>query len=115
MKIWKINLAKTCRWCQFSSKYLIHNEKPANLYLVKKQLEKNMLILFIVLFSVVTTFSHFQALIYIDISYTIWNIHIKFHHKSHKNVTKLLVPKSQWVWKKNGDRGGVVDHDVRHF
>ncbi len=39
------------------------------------------------------------------------NIHNKFHHKSQKNMTKLLVPKL-WVYKKLGD--GVVDH-VRHL
>ena len=27
-----------------------------------------------------------------------WNIHSIFHHKSQKNMTKLLIPNSQWVW-----------------
>ncbi len=35
-----------------------------------------------------------------------------FHHESQKNMTKLLVPKSEFVWKQLGD--DVVDH-VRHF
>ncbi len=33
---------------------------------------------------------------------SIWNIHTKCHHQSQKNMTKLLVPKSGWVWKNLG-------------
>ena len=33
---------------------------------------------------------HFQS---------IWKTHTKVHHKGQKNMTKLLVPKSEWVWK----------------
>ncbi len=29
-------------------------------------------------------------------------IHTKLHHKSQKNMPKLLVPNSQWVWKQYG-------------
>ena len=80
-----------------------------------------MLMLFIVLCCVVTTFcTEFPSNISVDFSKSIWNIQTKFHHKSKKNQktktkkshtntnkqikknkkkkTKLLVPKSQWVW-----------------
>ena len=42
----------------------------------------------------------FPRNISVDFSWSTWNIHIKFKHKSQKNITELLIPKSQWVWKK---------------
>ncbi len=56
--------------------------------------------LFIVLFSVVTTI--FKQHIFIDFSFKKWNFHTKFHQRTQKNMTQLLVPKSQYVWKKLG-------------
>ena len=33
---------------------------------------------------------------------SIGNTHTKFHHKRQKIMTKLLIPKSEWVWKNLG-------------
>ena len=49
--------------------------------------EKIVFMLFIVLFSVVTTFFNFSK--------SIWNTRTKFHHNCQKNRTKFLVLKSE--------------------
>ena len=44
----------------------------------------------------------FLSNIFIDFSQTTWNFHTQFHHVHQKNMTQLLVPKSQCLKKKWG-------------
>ncbi len=70
-----------------------------------------MLMLFIILFNVVTTFSNFQVT-FLLISPEVFGILTPTFSTKVRKMTKLLVPKSEWVEKIWGD--DVVDH-VRHF
>ena len=53
--------------------------------------------LFIVLFSVATTFSIFQATFPLISPKVFGMLTPNFSTKSQKNMTKVLVPKSEWV------------------
>ncbi len=113
MKIFKINLAKTCRLGEFSSKYMSHPQSQTCISFRSKQ-EKIVLMLFIVLFSMVTTFSkhHYHWFLLKVFGILMCT---KFHQKSLKNMTITFgrLTKIRVALKKNwGD--DVVNH-VRHL
>ncbi len=91
----KLIMLKLAEKVSVHLKYLIHNEKTAKLCLFESNRRK--MCWCSLLFKLVWWPSNIS----VDFSLSIWNIHTKFHHKNQKNMTKLLVPKSQCVWKKN--------------